>query len=73
MTSLLSNIHWRAVGVFFLFLLMFGIVGHFDREDAEREHALYCEMISIWQADKDRGVPAHERAGWPPYNGPCHE
>ena len=71
--SLLSSIHWQAVFVFFLFVILFGIAGTMDREDQEREYAFYCEMVSIWQADADRGVPAHDRAGWPPYNGPCHE
>jgi hypothetical protein len=39
-------------------------VGNFDREDAERDESIYCEMVAIWQNDPR---PEIDRAGWPPY------
>ena len=33
-----------------------------DQSEAERQAALYCEMVSIW--DQTDG-----EAGWPPYKG----
>ena len=35
-----------------------------DQSEAERQAALYCEMVEIWdQTDGD--------SGWPPYKGEC--
>ena len=41
------------------------IVGNMDREDAQAQVSLYCEMVAIWESDPR---PEIDRAGWPPYN-----
>ena len=41
------------------------IVGNMDREDAQEQESLYCEMVAIWESDSR---PVQDRAGWPPYN-----
>ena len=30
-------------------IIAFGIVGHADYEDAERQHGEYCEMVKLWE------------------------
>ena len=37
-----------------------------DQSEAERQAALYCEMVEIW--DQTDG-----EYGWPPYKGECEE
>lgn len=51
--------------------VLFGIVGHFDAQDADDQHNLYCSMVATWKAEAKAGVPANDRAGWPPYDGEC--
>ena len=43
-------------------LIAMGIVGQSDFEEAERQHAEYCEMVKLWKQTKGQ-------AGWPAYNG----
>jgi hypothetical protein len=45
----------------------FGIVGHFDAEEAEQQESDYCEMVTLYKADKAAGVPEHDRRGWPEF------
>ncbi len=59
-------------------LLMVGILallfvaGCSDSAYEERkQHELYCDMVSIWEADEAKGIRAEERSGWPPYKGEC--
>ena len=40
------------------------IFGHMDREDAQAQESLYCEMVAIWESDPR---PVQDRVGWPPY------
>jgi hypothetical protein len=49
------------------FIVILGIVGRMDYEDEMREQVAYCEMRQIWENDAARGVPAADRAGWPPF------
>lgn len=58
--------HWLAAA---LFLLGFGLVGQFDFEEEQRQQDEYCAMVKVWNEDKARGVPEHDRAGWPPFEG----
>lgn len=44
------------------FVLLLGIVGSFDYEDAVAEQESYCEMVALWK--KTNG-----RYGWPAYEG----
>jgi hypothetical protein len=52
-------------------LIIVGVVGHFDAEDVDAQHDLYCSMVATWKAEAARGVPAKDRTGWPPYDGEC--
>ena len=67
--SLLSMPRWQAIGIGLLIIVAFGIVGHFDAQEEQAQHEHYCEMVAIWKADAARGVPANDRAGWPPFDG----
>jgi hypothetical protein len=52
-------------------IILAGIVGHFDAEDADAQHDLYCSMTATWKAEATQGVPINNRTGWPPYDGEC--
>jgi len=52
-------------------IILVGALGHFDAQDADDQHNLYCSMVDIWKAEAKAGVPSNDRAGWPPYNGEC--
>ena len=43
-------------------LIAVGLVGRSDREHAEQQHRLYCEMVTLY----DTSYGLH---GWPPYAG----
>ena len=53
------------------FIILLGVVGHFDAEDADAQHENYCVMVATWHAEAKAGVPAKNRTGWPPYDGEC--
>ena len=56
-----ENIRWRWVfagGI--VFLLLAGIAGQSDYEDAAREEALYCSNVELYKATKGE-------KGWPDY------
>jgi hypothetical protein len=53
------------------FLILVGALGHFDAQDADEQHSLYCSMVATWKAEAKAGVPANDRTGWPPYDGEC--
>jgi hypothetical protein len=65
--SLLSTPRWQAIFTALALVLIFGIVGHFDAEDAEQQDDTYCEMVALYKADKAAGVPEHDRRGWPEF------
>lgn len=54
-----------------LLVVLIGVVGYFDAEDAEAQHDHYCSMVATWHAEAKSGIPANDRTGWPPYNGEC--
>lgn len=64
---------WHVIVLAAAFVAVLGLVGHYDFQAAECEHALYCEMIAVWEADAARGVAANDRAGWPPFKGDCRD
>jgi len=51
----------------------FGLMGHLDEQDAKMHQAHYCDMVSAWESDAARGIPAADRAGWPPFDGGCEK
>lgn len=65
--SLLSIPRWQAIFAFIVLMLAFGIAGHFDNEEADRQESEYCEMVALYKADKAAGVPEHDRRGWPEF------
>ena len=67
--SMLSMSRWQAIAIFLAFFILMGIVGRMDYEDQLLEEQHYCEMVKIWEDDRARGVPAEQRAGWPPFKG----
>lgn len=60
--SLLSIPRWQAIGVILILILAFGITGHFDAEEEQRQQAEYCEMVKLWKQ-------TNGQSGWPAYNG----
>ncbi len=53
-------------------LALLFVAGCSDTAYEERQQReLYCDMVSIWEADEAQGIRAEERAGWPPYKGEC--
>lgn len=65
--SLLSIPRWQAIFAFVALMLAFGIAGHFDNEEADRQESEYCAMVALYKADKAAGVPEHDRRGWPEF------
>ncbi len=65
--SLLSTTRWQAIGAFLLLVLAFGMAGHFDSEEADRQDEQYCEMVKLYKQDKAAGIPEHDRRGWPEF------
>nr|DAQ54382.1 MAG TPA: hypothetical protein [Caudoviricetes sp.] len=59
-----------AIGLVALILAV-GYVGQDDYEESIRQEQQYCEMVAVWKADAARGIPANDRAGWPPFDGEC--
>ena len=54
-----------------LLVISIGVISHFDAEDSDNQHDLYCSMVATWHAQAKVGVPATDRVGWPPFNGEC--
>ena len=60
---------YQVILAFIAFIALAGIVGQSDFEEEQRQQDEYCAMVKIWNEDKARGVPEHDRAGWPPFEG----
>lgn len=54
-------------------LVLLGLASQMDYEDEVEHHELYCSMVNKWKSEAARGVPEHDRTGWPPYDGECHD
>ena len=65
--SLLSIPLWQAIAVALVLIVLFGIAGNSDFEHEQMEEQNYCDMVSLWKADKAAGVPEHDRRGWPEF------
>lgn len=53
------------------FVLITGLAATCSPSDQAIDRGLYCQMVEAWTKDKARGLPPEDRAGWPPYKGPC--
>lgn len=62
----------KTIAIIITTILVIVVVGYLTTEDTKidmaQEH-LYCQMVTLWQEDALKGVPAHQRRGWPPYKG----
>jgi hypothetical protein len=70
----MKNVLLYTAGVFG-FLLLIGIAGQSDYEEAVRQEQHYCDMVRLWEMDAAKGIAPDQRAGWPPYKGeevPCN-
>lgn len=57
-----ENINWRWIGIgFVIFIVLAGIAGRVDYEDALLEEQAYCENVRVF---KETGG----QRGWPDYN-----
>lgn len=45
-------------------LVVLGLVGQMDYEEAKRQEQHYCDMVQLWKQ-------TNGEQGWPPYNGEC--
>lgn len=61
----------RLVAAMVVIVMVLGLVGRMDHDDAVQAHDTYCEMVAKWSDEEARGVPELERTGWPPYDGEC--
>lgn len=60
--SVLSMKRWQVIWLVLLALAAFGLVGHMDAEEEERQAEQYCDMVKLWKESKGK-------AGWPAYDG----
>lgn len=60
---------YQVILAFIAFIALAGIVGKSDFEEEQRQQDEYCAMVKVWNEDKARGVPEHDRTGWPPFEG----
>lgn len=60
---------YQVILAFIAFIALAGIVGQSDFEEEQRQQDEYCAMVKVWNEDRARGVPEHDRAGWPPFEG----
>lgn len=52
----------QAILLFILVLVLFGIAGHMDADEADRQQEQYCEMVKLYKQ-------SNGEKGWPAYNG----
>lgn len=60
--SVLAMKRWQVIGIVLLVLVAFGLVGHMDAEEEQRQAEQYCEMVKLWKE-------TNGKAGWPAYDG----
>ena len=61
----------RLIAIMVLVIVILGLVGRADYDDAVVTRKTYCEMVNRWDEESARGIPEIDRAGWPAYNGEC--
>ena len=55
------------IGVGIGILIVFGLVGNMEYQDAKYDEELYCKMRDAWEREKRMGIPAEQRNGVPNY------
>lgn len=65
--SVLNSQPVKSIAIVAVLLAAFGIVGHFDAEDAERQEQEYCDMVALYKADAAAGIAPDNRRGWPEF------
>lgn len=54
--------------IIFTILIYFFINWLYDySQNEEINNQLYCEMVDIWNIDKNKDIPIKDRGGWPPF------
>jgi hypothetical protein len=51
-------------------LIVFGLAGREDYEQATADEVFYCQMVQIWRDNAD--LPPQDRPGWPPFKPEIH-
>ncbi len=62
----------KTMSIIIITILAITAIGYLMKSDAEidmSQERLYCQMVTLWQEDTEKGVPTHQRRGWPPYRG----
>ena len=49
-------------------LALAGLLGSMDKADDAAQHYSYCQLVTMWEADKARGVDVYDRKGHPNFN-----
>lgn len=49
-------------------LALAGLLGSMNKADDAAQHDNYCELVTMWEADKARGVDVYDRKGHPNFN-----
>ena len=62
-----------AAAVLLVILIAMGIVGRMDYEDFLKQREIYCDGRAIWEEQKELGIPAELRNGFPPYRESYYE
>lgn len=62
----------KIIGIVFI-LAAFSTVSSMDYADEQLEAHDTCEMVKLWLTDRDNGIPAEHRAGWPPETAAEHK
>lgn len=60
--NILAMKRWQVIGLVLLAIAAFGLVGHMDAEEEQRQAEQYCDMVKLWKESKGK-------AGWPAYDG----
>tara|TARA_B100001248_G_scaffold244749_1_gene214042 strand:+ start:382 stop:630 length:249 start_codon:yes stop_codon:yes gene_type:complete len=55
------------IGVGIGILIVFGLVGNMEFQDAKYDEQLYCKMRDAWERERRMGIPAEQRNGVPNY------
>lgn len=51
----------------FISITCVAFVGNLDKKDQQRDEVFYCEMVDLWEFDKEAGISDNHRRGWPNY------
>lgn len=47
-------------------LIAFAVVGSMDHADEQQQSDHYCDMVKVWEDERQRGINPYDRTGYPP-------